>query len=705
MTITMSSQYIDTIRAAVAGRTGEIRVDCPACEGSQRGTLSVNADTGQYRCFRCDLKGSLKTLQDEKLPLKEYLWERRCVSIAKHPYLDAKDVKSYGLKMDQYHNIVIPLFKNDGLSTLQFIKPDGEKLLLSKAKGGIKKGSYFQVGNGGGDKVYICEGYATAASVYEAVGGIVYMAVDAGNLEPAAKGIKKLHKEKAFVFCADNDPTGKGYRCACEAARAVGGLVCMPKQVGKDINDIYREQGPEAVKAILASAALPAAEPPKDAAEAEEIDAGPFVDMLSKKHAVMMLGGKCVVLNEFIEPVFGRPDVSFSSVADFKNYYTNEVYFVWDEHKQKNAWQTLGRIFMESPGRREYSGIVFEPAGAPKNFYNLWRGFAVEPKHGDWSMMRDHLYEVICNCNDAYMDWLMSWMANLVQNPGGERPGVSIVLRGKRGTGKGAFVSNFGRIFGSHFLQVTNSKHLVGHFNSHLKDCLLLFLDEAFWAGDKSVEGILKGLITEPLVTIEPKGKDAFQIKNHLSFIMASNNDWVVPAGLEERRFFVLDVSDRRIGDRAYFNELFASMDNGGVEAMLYDLLAYPINKDLRTAPRTAALLDQIAESFDTIQAWWFDCLNAGCIDRDMGDWPESIATDAAYNHYIRYAEKRGYRFRESEDSFGKQLKSMCPEISKKRLRVTDSRRHHYFFPYLERSRELFSECLGMTIQWDDGDD
>ena len=70
-------------------------------------------------------------------------------------------------------------------------------------------------------------------------------------------------------------------------------------------------------------------------------------------------------------------------------------------------------------------------------------------------------------------------------------------LRGRQGTGKGIFCTQFGRLFGQHFVHVERSSHLTGHFNSHLKDKLIVYADEAFWAGDKKAEGVLKAMITE----------------------------------------------------------------------------------------------------------------------------------------------------------------------------------------------------------------
>jgi hypothetical protein len=74
---------------------------------------------------------------------------------------------------------------------------------------------------------------------------------------------------------------------------------------------------------------------------------------------------------------------------------------------------------------------------------------------------------------------------------------------------------------------------------------LSLFADEAFWAGDKKGESVLKGLITERTLVIEQKGIDAVQWPNRLKVMMAANAAWVVPASYHERRFAVFDVSNR----------------------------------------------------------------------------------------------------------------------------------------------------------------
>jgi hypothetical protein len=184
-------------------------------------------------------------------------------------------------------------------------------------------------------------------------------------------------------------------------------------------------------------------------------------------------------------------------------------------------------------------------------------------------------------------------MACAVQHP--HRQGeVAVVFRGKEGTGKGVAAKEFGRLLGAHFRHVVHAKHLTGHFNAHLQQCSVLFADEAFFAGDRSHESILKALITEETLLIESKGIDPFPVRNCVHLIMSSNSDWVIPAGADARRYFVLNVGDARIQDHGYFAAITAEMDSGGREALLDLLLGRDLSGfNVRLVPQTKALAEQ----------------------------------------------------------------------------------------------------------------
>jgi hypothetical protein len=203
----------------------------------------------------------------------------------------------------------------------------------------------------------------------------------------------------------------------------------------------------------------------------------------------------------------------------------------------------------------------------------------------------------ICAGIEEHSEYLLNWMAFAVQHP--DRQGeVAVVLRGKEGTGKGMAAKQFGRLLGAHFRHIVHAKHLTGHFNAHLQHCSVLFADEAFFAGDRSHESILKALITEETLLIEPKGMDPFPVRNCVHLMMSSNSDWVIPAGADARRYFVLNVGDAHIQDLEYFAAIAKQMDNGGREAFLHHLLSRDLAKfDVRLVPQTKALSEQKAHS------------------------------------------------------------------------------------------------------------
>ena len=124
-------------------------------------------------------------------------------------------------------------------------------------------------------------------------------------------------------------------------------------------------------------------------------------------------------------------------------------------------------------------------------------------------------------------------------------------------------------------------------------------------------------MITEPYLTIEGKYANAYQAPNFLHVMMASNEEWVVPASLDERRYLVLNVSDEKRSDHAYFAEIWKQMEAGGYAAMLHDLLAMDLTDfNVRNVPNTDGLQDQRKLSLPVPERWWLDVLHRGYVFR-----------------------------------------------------------------------------------------
>jgi len=290
-------------------------------------------------------------------------------------------------------------------------------------------------------------------------------------------------------------------------------------------------------------------------------------------------------------------------------------------------------------------------------------------------------------------------MADAVQHPS-DRKGVSIVLRGDQGTGKGVFINNFGKLFGKHFAQVSTAKHITGNFNSILKDKLIMFIDEGFWAGDNELGGTLKGLITEDTIWIEPKNIDKFEIRNHLRILMASNHGWVVPADANERRMCVLDVGNNKRQNSKYFDAITKQMKNGGRAALLYELMEFNLKgTDLRDFPKTEALLDQKINTMDSVGKFWHHVLESG--DLVAGEWNKGeINTKSLYTNFIEFTKDVGLHYRHTPTEFGIRIKKLTGDkvIKKQRnnkISATTKTTKMYMFP------EEFEKFLDSTIEWD----
>jgi hypothetical protein len=329
-----------------------------------------------------------------------------------------------------------------------------------------------------------------------------------------------------------------------------------------------------------------------------------YVTRLNRRHAVVRLGAKTVILDE--QP--GEPAV-FMPASDMHLWYANDRITIGNETVPISvAW-------LQSPRRRQYERVVFDPRDTNEAHYNFWQDFAVQPDASrSCEKFLAHIRDNVCSGNVAYYNYVIGWLAHMVQRPW-EKPGVAIALRGDEGVGKGFFANVVGRLCPHHFLAISQAAHLTGRFNAHLQQCLLAFIDEAFWAGDKSGAGALKHLVTDEILTIEPKHVNPFSVRNLSRLIIASNEKWVVPAGLKARRWFIIDVSAKRANDRAYFTEISAELNNGGLQAFMHLLQTFDLSTvDVFTAPKTEALLDQKEESMPPHEQWWFQCLQEGVL-------------------------------------------------------------------------------------------
>lgn len=185
------------------------------------------------------------------------MWSR-AGDAAGHEYLARKLVGAYGIR-ELDGELLVPMRAGPGAYVgLQRILPDGQKFFLEGTPSG---GAYHVIGKPARDGlVVIAEGYATGASVHEALGCCVVVAFNAGNLEPVAKKIRAAMPAASIVIAADDDrwtEGNPGMKAAAAAAAAVRGTVAVPVWANAratkrtDFNDLHADEGLDAVAACF----------------------------------------------------------------------------------------------------------------------------------------------------------------------------------------------------------------------------------------------------------------------------------------------------------------------------------------------------------------------------------------------------------------------------------------------------------------------
>ena len=212
----------------------------------------TNYDKGLIRKRQAEIKKEEESLQG-KVSLKANTIWNRLKKPAFNGYAEKKGVGVYNAK-EMGKALVVPVYEDHHIVSLQFITDEGDKRFLT---GGKIKGCNGFIGAGITPRIWICEGYATAATIFEATGDMVAIGFFASNLPPVAATIRENHPQAEIIIAADNDQFGggnAGLSYARQAAEKIGAKVVYPdfpandKQKNTDFNDWRKIHGLESTR-------------------------------------------------------------------------------------------------------------------------------------------------------------------------------------------------------------------------------------------------------------------------------------------------------------------------------------------------------------------------------------------------------------------------------------------------------------------------
>jgi len=430
------------------------------------------------------------------------------------------------------------------------------------------------------------------------------------------------------------------------------------------------------------------------------------IDELNLKHAVLPIGGRILVMNRDYDPVMERQLLTFSAKTDFEMRYCNRKMF------DRGEEVGLGTYWINHPRRAEFDGMVFSPGDEQPGYLNLWTGWGANPMPGDCQKYLDFIFDVIASGNPALYNYIIYWFAHLLQHPQ-ELPETALVFRGREGIGKDTLMKPLRAIVGNeHYLMLSSLNQITGRFSGHLATALLVFCNESVWGGDKSAQGVLKSMITDDVQPIEHKGRDLFMVKSYRRMVFATNENWAVPRGADDRRYVITDVSDAKKGDYPYFKGIHDQMQTGGTEALMHFLLSIDISgwhpRQIPEALQVCGWELKIRSGGSIVQ-WWFDLLQQGWIkkvdtryaEEDQHAWPELLPATELQASYLAWC--MAYKINHPEHSvvIGHQIKDWGIQTCRPR-HDNPNRKLFYQLPSLERAQEIFSKRFAIPESvWD----
>lgn len=341
-------------------------------------------------------------------------------------------------------------------------------------------------------------------------------------------------------------------------------------------------------------------------------------------------------MNKYITQVNNNGMESVYLIYMYKTYILKSQKGLHDIIRQKISWEYVGddnktlrypvkgdirvvTIWLESEFRNQKNRIVFEPNVNTRNNKNIYTGIPVTReianlyKNINITPLKDHILNIWCKGNKVHYEYTTKLLASYLQNIG-NKPGVSLVIKGDKGTGKSLPIEIFVKIFGEYGDIIKDINTVTGNFNSALANKIVLYINECTFTGNNKETNILRGLINGDKFQINKKFQQPITISNHVNFIIDGNNERLVSNVGKERRYFLLETDNKWAGietaeSKAYFDPI-ANIPPEAIANWLYNIDLtnfYP-----RRIPDTQTTMETRVLSFDKVEEFVHNLIDDG---------------------------------------------------------------------------------------------
>jgi REP element-mobilizing transposase RayT len=315
------------------------------------------------------------------------------------------------------------------------------------------------------------------------------------------------------------------------------------------------------------------------------------------------------------------------------------------------------------------------PALCPKNVYNLWEPFRMDKimyiDMYKWEKCEVALekilahIKVLCNYETPIFNFMLDWIANMIQYP--ENKSVIPIIISEQGAGKSLMIELINNLLGEDKCLETEQpeEEVWGKFNGLMTKAFFVHLDELEYKHIMGNESRLKGLVTQPKITINDKGQSQIKIMSFHHFIATTNKPNPVPTSEDDRRKIIWEGSNDLIGNKEYFREMYRLIKDTDVLCTVWDFFKkreVPELIEISHFPFSEYHEELKKVSRDTVESWleyYTICrITEGLIE---------VSTFHLWEHYQDFMKARNFKLEHMNyNGFSQKLSMLGKKINRK---------------------------------------
>lgn len=534
-----------------------------------------------------------------------------------HPYLKKKKLNAaHGSRVSLYGSLLIPAYDVDGsLWAIQTIDQYGKKMNLKNSK---IKGSFLTFGKiDPHGELWIFEGFATAATIFENIGITCICTFSSHFFIDTAKAIKLKYPDITFIFSGDRDETGKAY--AKKAAKIMRGKYLIPQFKTPhpdytDWNDLKELEGVEVMKNQIYQFKEETYFPE----EKFVMDSLRELDVQVDIDSSIRVNGEGVSLRQLGAMIRIR---GTKMRENLKRGFVEDYLMSWHPLESRRV-------------KNEFISQFFMPS-------------QIDP---EFKLLRQFMRAFLRRDDDIAIKVMVHFIWQVKRKMKG-LPVIHHMMPifwGHTGKGKSMAIRNgllspLKALSGERTLDVFGDDRVWGYFENHYA----VFFDEMAKGSKHNVE-MLKMVVTAKDFDIEPKYEGLRKVRQNATFIGSTNHtvESLIQDETSNRRFFAIEAqedTDRETINTLDYLSLWQSVDETQ-ECPILEVLADV--KETQEQSRVKAPMETFLKEFQFERTHEKD-VRTGILNTEL------------LKIYIEWCKENGFEYGLNTRSLGAELKRL----------------------------------------------